>query len=351
MYLHMRLNTQPVRVRTADRFFAPNPWDAHNPTLPAEWSVEVYAIVNVDLVHQFVSNLGRKAHAGSAKTKNSRTNLAGMQTLGIRSDADGRYHLLPQALAEMWQRGEVESAQLPHLLRSVEQNLTKRDFLVTRTNTALKFLLAFFILGALGMVAAYLFLEAPTNHTFRNQTAAEWLAQPMNQEQAIYVTNNVPLTGTTPVPFALAPPPGVNSYDQMQGGGSHYVAAWAPSSEGHRLIILRASELRNAASATQKPNELFYLMGSALKTDSVEGLAPFVAQLKSERVPDLNDGFVMFNGWRWDDAGGSPGLGVWWLYLAALWLLVPLGILAFRGIQTLKRRQLQNNLRENLRKV
>lgn len=106
----------PVRIRSMGRFTGPNPWKRGALT---EWSIEAYR-----MVQERYAALVEKNPTGSGANWVAPKGEA----LGIRSEADGSYHMLPVVLAQLWQSNQVKATQLPALIHAIEPEMKRYDY-------------------------------------------------------------------------------------------------------------------------------------------------------------------------------------------------------------------------------
>jgi hypothetical protein len=112
------------------RFTAPNPW---NQGARTEWTLNVYFILN--------EAFGTPETASRLKPNR----LYRPEVIGICSESDGRYHLLPRSLSNLWKKNQVPNERLPELLKAIEPKLRDGDFwhpFKDITSAILTFLLA-----------------------------------------------------------------------------------------------------------------------------------------------------------------------------------------------------------------
>jgi len=135
--MYLEVSYVPFSIGTVRQFTAANPWNNGRPTT---WNIEEFVIANPRFVNP-------------AKVK---PGLLAPARTGIVSQPDGRYHLLPRALWELWTTGQIPDEKLPEALRGIEASLTDDDF-DTPLNGLFRFYAYFFGLIAAPLLAFYLF--------------------------------------------------------------------------------------------------------------------------------------------------------------------------------------------------
>jgi hypothetical protein len=270
----------PVRFRSIARFAGPNPWMGAAST---EWSIEVYRMVQeryASLVEQ--NPTGRATDFVAPKR----------EALGIRSDADGRYHMIPVILAQLWQSKLVNATQLPRLIHAIEPELQRTDyvpFFGVGTSPALQNWACGIILG-LGVVllGVYLFLVPPASHSSVNITTQEWLSHPVTGSQAWYVSQPVQIEGAVQAPSAVKAPAGVTEIGYNSGS----LIGWYKAAEGHRLALI-GNDFRSEIPRLR-------LSGIVLKTSEI-GLPPRLLQQIASKAPDINTEYIFCTHWDWEN--------------------------------------------------
>ncbi len=223
----MNLNQLPVRVRTLSRFRAAHPWFDNQPT---EWTLDVYK-----MVPEYV------AARAAPVAESPAGDLTPLDYLGIRAELDGRYHILPGSLADLWKTKEITTEDLPRLLRAVEPRLEQSDFSpILNTKSYLWFAAGFpiFLLILALIIAGGIFTTAdktPSDEAQQRQktTNAAWFAAPMREGQFVFGDDSVVTEGvfklTSPVKF----PDGVQSF-----ASSGDVLSWFRAAGSERRLML-----------------------------------------------------------------------------------------------------------------
>jgi hypothetical protein len=99
-----------ILARTGESFVAPDPWNGGK---RAEFTIEFYKIV-----HEYA---GRENAAHLEK-------LHGADHFGIRSNAGGQFHQLPDSLSDLWRTKRVAKESLPRLLHELQPSLRNYDY-------------------------------------------------------------------------------------------------------------------------------------------------------------------------------------------------------------------------------
>lgn len=231
--MYINLNTVPKRVRTVKNFAAPNPWQNNQ---AERWSVEAYVMVNSDHAEHFVP-----------PTKPNRW-LHGAEVHGIRSDSDGRNHLLPASLDELWKTKQVPDEALPRLLHAVEPQLKRRDFRPQGGVKAMIVFSAIFFLIACALMGFVLFGLSDNDYASIQElktTNEEWFARPMREGEFVNGDDAITLEGSVPVPGAVTVPSDVRGEFPSTG----YSLGWfrAGASGERRLLLTNSPDARNSA--------------------------------------------------------------------------------------------------------
>lgn len=304
MYNFYSFEMIPVRIRSVGHFTASNPW---NGGAPAEWSIETYRMVQERYAGLVAKNpVGRAANLVAPKG----------EAFGIRSEADGRYHILPPVLAQLWQENQVDATQLPRLLRAIEPELKRGDYPPFSDATAGRKLQKwlFSILLGLGvvMLGLYVFVVPPASHSYRNITLQDWLSRPVKNVEALSVDGTVRLEGILGVPSPVHTPGGVSD----NGYSVDSVVGWFKAPEGHRLVLI---------PNVFKGDNPLRLSGTVLKTSSI-GLPPALLQRIASAVPDIRTDYIFCDHWKWEDGANA------WVETGPVWLWGGFGMAAWAGL-------------------
>jgi hypothetical protein len=292
MYNPYSIEMIPVRIRSVGHFTASNPWSGD---ARAEWSIETYRMVQERYAGLVAKNpVGRAANLVASKG----------EAFGIRSEADGRYHILPAILVQFWHENQVDATQLPRLLRAIEPELKRGDYPPFSDATAGRKLhkwLCSILLGlGVVMLGLYVFVVPPASHSYRNITLQDWLSRPVRNVEALSVDGTVNIEGILGVPSPVHASGGVS--DNGYSAGS--VVGWFKAPEGHRLVLI---------PHVFKGDNPLRLSGTVLKTSSI-GLPPAVLQSIASTVPDIRMDYIFCDYWQWADGyNGWTETGPVWL--------------------------------------
>lgn len=311
--MYINLNTVPKRVRTINRFSAPNPW---NNGQPEEWSTEAYLMVNADYAERFVAPVD----PDSRKTKW----LYGAERLGIRSESDGRYHMLPESLAELWKTQRVPVEALPRLLREIEPQLRRTDFnpILGHNKAFIALAIPFLITLGIIVIAFYALSTGGPSYAELQElktTNEAWFARPMREGEFVYGDGAITLAGAIDVPFAVNDPGGTFSSDPS----GKRTLGWFRAGREHRLVLMGSS---------YTPNSSYLLYGVTYSPQTLGIPASFIDEIKT-RVSDLNADQILYfgvtgsgsAGWRWPDASYvALGLAACLVSLAPVLLILML---------------------------
>ena len=109
-----------VQLSTVEMFEAPDPWSGMQ---PARWTLSIYRVIagnDRGLFTQYAADKQRETRDGK--------NLDPDDTLGIRAEAQAKYHLLPRAMVRLWQEGKVPTEALPRLAAAMEPKLRRSPY-------------------------------------------------------------------------------------------------------------------------------------------------------------------------------------------------------------------------------
>ena len=102
----MRIFLHARQLRTLGHFTAPDAWHG---ICPRQFTIEEYVMMP-----------SRSAQVVDTSQYPHR--------VGLRADADGSQHMLPEALVELWQRKQVPVERLPQLAHWIGPRLRRGDF-------------------------------------------------------------------------------------------------------------------------------------------------------------------------------------------------------------------------------
>lgn len=101
----MKFSLHARQIRTLGQFTAPDPWHGIR---PRQFTIEEYVMMPPGLAQVDTSRYPHR--------------------VGLRVDADGSEHMLPEALVELWQSKQVAVERLPELAHCIAPRLRKGDF-------------------------------------------------------------------------------------------------------------------------------------------------------------------------------------------------------------------------------
>ena len=139
----------PARVRTEASFTAEDPWNQNYRTA---FTIEAYMLM----------------FPGTAPAPGTKP-LAGY-LYGIRSELDGREHMLPEALSELWRTNQITAEALPRLLKQMQPKLKAWDYrpiLRNKMLTVLQYIVSilFLLIALLPVVVSVFTGEIPIEDT------------------------------------------------------------------------------------------------------------------------------------------------------------------------------------------
>ena len=112
----MTINRVPVRQWKHREFGGPDPWAANRPT---RWSVVVFRMVPKSMVE--------RASCDAQCVSSDSNEIPRKYAIGIYAEGNGRYRILPRAVADAWRRHEIPDQNLPGLLYQGEEKLRLKD--------------------------------------------------------------------------------------------------------------------------------------------------------------------------------------------------------------------------------
>lgn len=299
----------PLQMGTVRVFQAPDP---RNRQQTASMTLSVYRMVNVRHVHLFERRSEREK-----KTVVPGTGLRSQEVLGLRSNVDGRYHMLPVSLTRLWQKGRIRTEDLPRVLAEVEYGLKTSDFYSARLNPLFKAMIPIFAgAGVLALVyfAFQVVTPAPASHRFQNLSVTEWLSRPQ-QEATLNLIGGLPVAGAVPV-GQVQPVAG------MAGNGYDAELGWYASGDGDRLVLVSKDVLQGS------PGDVPFL-GTVVSAARLNLPAGAVSQVAAQ-VSHLDTRFIACSGWAWQDGmrteAQTPGAwlaaaGISFTMAALIWAL------------------------------
>ena len=186
--MYFSLKMVPVITQKIGEFVAPNPWNG-NPR--EQWTTNVYAITSETFaanVKWASFNKQQKNPDGMAtrRAKIQGKKMKYAHTVGFES-SDGRTHMLPRKLLELWQAGQVPDERLPGLLMQFEPVLKRSDFRMYRRRMIFKVEgYLFLVFAAIALTVWVADKTLDVGHREARPTQADWLAEPM-KEEAVWV--------------------------------------------------------------------------------------------------------------------------------------------------------------------
>lgn len=234
--MYFNFNTVPKRTRTVNRFKAPNPWRNNQ---DEEWSTEAYLMVNADYADQFV-----------APTQPSRRHkwIYGEEVYGIRSESDGRYHILPEALDVLRKQNRVPDEAIPRLLFEIEPQLKRRDFRRHLANKGSVIAMLVFFLFVCALVGVLLYAAGgaqsytPPDESQKVRTQ-EWFNRPMREGEFVYGDDTITLDGYVPVKTPITTP---GDSGWFSSGDRNYALAWFRAGREYRLLLTTSYSQQSA---------------------------------------------------------------------------------------------------------
>lgn len=274
----------PVRAQELGEFLAPNPW---NGAPQEKWSINVYILTSESFATSARWNLINKEQKNkddlATKRQKVKKKLGFGKTLGIESP-DGRTHMLPRVLIELWQAGEVQDAQLPTLLKSFEPNLKRSDFKMKRLRMIFVgesyMFLAFGILALAGFLLIQALNHSPSGHQQIRPAEDAWLSAPMT-EHAIWVQG----PGVTAQHcFHLRDgltrtPEGLNTYGKLNA-----LCSFKAQNES-RLMLMEAPPTNPVGSTL--------ILRGVVLPPSQFGLSPQLMTNLAQKIPGLNTSEIL----------------------------------------------------------
>ena len=106
----------PYRLRTLAAFAAPDPWRGSH---PEEWTLETCMLLPP---HRAPPYGGRPRPAPPPGA------LRSGEVLAVRSETDGRRHVLPQSLQQLWLGKRLANEDLPWLVHEIEPMTNRLDY-------------------------------------------------------------------------------------------------------------------------------------------------------------------------------------------------------------------------------
>jgi hypothetical protein len=297
MYASFSLKMVPVVVQPLSEFIAPNPWTG-NPR--EKWTVNLYVLISESFATaarwKFIEKQRKQTGDPAtrrAKVQNGKLKMG--QTIGFES-ADGRMHMLPRTLVQLWQAGEVSDTALPDLMKKMEPEMKKSDFRMYRPRLIFK--VEAILLLVFGLIALSVFVADKTLDTGHRQTQpsqAEWLAQPLREQTVWAQGQGVPSQGCFRLRAGVVKPPaGLNTY-----GTLGLICGFKAENET-RLALMDVQETQ---LMTTVRNSSIILRGVVLPPDRL-GLPPQLLQALEQKFPQLNKRLIFVYNADWGNPDG-----------------------------------------------
>lgn len=278
----------PIRSRTVEAFAATDPWHGGR---PAQWSLEVFRMVNERIEHIYTRS------NRPVPSRSEGNQLGRSEVLGLLNTAEGRPRLLPIALTQLWQEGTVAAKDLPRMMALIEPRTVTSDFF-SQTARWRRWIVGYFLVLALLAAGAAIVVSVTSGrHRMAEVSADSWLARPLSREQEVSVTGLVTIDGHVPTGPVRLPP---DMYSEGSGGTADNTLAWYKSAQGERLLMMTPLY----ADGIERGAKMTSIVGSVLKTATVR-LSPAVLQAVAAKVPGLQTDYITCEGWRWEYTGGG----------------------------------------------
>jgi hypothetical protein len=282
-FYYASLKMVPVRAQDLGEFFAPNPWTG-NPR--EKWSINVYTLTSetyaTNARWNFINKEKKNPTDLATRRQKVQSRKLGMSSaIGIESP-DGRVHMLPRVLIELWQAREVQDETLPTLLRDFEPSLKRSDFKMKRLRMIFKvesyLFLAFSILALTGFLILHGLGSSPHAQIRPSQSA--WLSEPMTEHSIWAQGQGVPAEHCFRLRTGLVhAPAGLNTY-----GDLNMLCSFKAQNES-RLMLMEAY------GGNTVPSSLI-LRGVVLPPAQF-GLSPQLMGNLAQRVPGLNTNLIL----------------------------------------------------------
>jgi hypothetical protein len=301
MYLSLKM--VPVRCETLGQFTAPNPWDGNRGD---KWTVNLYELISETYAPSLKWKQIRREQKQTADPASRRSALQDgklkmRQTIGFES-ADGRQHLLPRMLVDLWQAREVADEALPALMKQFESKLKRSDFKMTRLRLIFKVEAIMFLIFGIAALTVFGVNRLAINSAHRQVelSQAEWLARPMSERAISAKGAGVHLDASVRLRSGVVQaPPGLDTYGNLN------VMGWFEASNETRLALMGEREVRLRTGAADAK---LVLRGVVLPASEL-GLPPQLLDALAQKIPHLNKNFVFVYNADWRDRDGAFHLG------------------------------------------
>jgi hypothetical protein len=297
--MYFSLKMVPVQIETLGQFTAPNPW---NGNAREKWTLNIYELIS----ETFAPGLHWKnLRAQQAQTADVASRRAGAQsgklkmrrTIGFES-SDGRKHMLPRMLIDLWWAGEVPDDALPALLRQFEPTLKRSDFKIRRRRLVFKVEAILLLVIGIAALTALLIDRVSVNPAHREiqTTQVAWLARPMSEQTISAAGDGAKVDACVRLRSGqVQAPSGLETY------GNSDLLCWFNAQNEIRLAIVDGREFRIRAGV---PDPKINLHGVVLPASKL-GLSAQWMELLAQKIPRLNKDFVFVYNADWDDRGGA----------------------------------------------
>ena len=301
--MYYSLKTVPVRLETLGQFTASNPWNGN----PAEtWTLGLYALISESYAPSLKWKQMRKEQAETADAASRRRavqdrKLKMGQTIGFES-SDGRQHMLPRMLNDLWHSGDVPDQAMPALLKQFEPKLKRSDFKMNLKRLIFKGEAIMLLIFGLTALTVWLINRMPANST-RTQVEMDqvsWLGRPMSEHAIWAKGEGVTLDDYVGLRNGVVQPP-----HELTTWGPLNLLGWFKSQNETRLALMDVSQSQLRLHA---PVPKFVLRGVVLPAAKL-GMPQQLLDTLAEKIPNLNKDFLLIYNAEWPDPGGTLHLG------------------------------------------
>lgn len=300
----LSLTTMPIRARIVEAFRAPDPWHGG---VPAQWTLEVFRMVHSSALPAFTSG------KATIKQNGIGAQCGAGEVLGLRNPAENRLRILPRALAQLWQEGQVPTGKLARLSALKEGDLWTKDYVgvTIPKKSQYFFLIPALLFLLLAGVDAFLNRREPVE-----STPAKWLSTPVTTTGSAYIHEPIYIDGELPIDTVTVP-----GYTE-DGHGHGNVLVWYKAQEGERLALIGPL---SAQSLLVYDAHAVSLEGPIIETKDLHLPAPVLAKLVAD-YPGLQQKYIVCSDWRWfmqrSPLGGVPVLFLGFAgFLGLIWLV------------------------------
>lgn len=297
--MHFSLKMVPVQIETLGQFTAPNPW---NGNAREKWTLNIYELISETFApglhwKYMRAQQAQTADAASRRARAQSSKLKMRQTIGFES-SDGRKHMLPRMLIDLWRAGEAPDDALPSLLRQFEPTLKRSDFKIRRRRLIFKVEAILLLVIGMAALTALLIDRVSVNPAHREiqTTQVAWLAQPMSEQTISAAGDGARVDACARLRIGqVQTPPGLNAY------GNSDLLCWFKAQNETRLAIVDGSDFRLRTGLHEPKIDLRGVVVPAGKL----GLSAQWMDLLAQKIPQLNKDFVFVYNADWDDRDGA----------------------------------------------